>query len=148
MPGSTMQLWLCLHRSGKESPKDQDDRAQGGYTRRGDLEKSAIAECAWNHHHQVDWDKIKVLDKVANIITLLIKKPSTSASGTRIHWWTETKASQSQTAGQQPWVMPNLWWGWHQAPTNTGMMTSLIMMKIWSGSRSGNKAKVEAETQD
>ena len=45
-------------------------------TRRGDMEKSAIAKCAWNHHHQVDWDKIKVLDKVANIITLLIKKPS------------------------------------------------------------------------
>jgi len=43
-------------------------------TRRGDLEKSAIAERAWNHHHQVNWDKIKVLDKVANIITLLIKE--------------------------------------------------------------------------
>ena len=43
-------------------------------TRRGDLEKSAIAEHAWNHHHQVVWDKIKVLDKVANIITLLIKE--------------------------------------------------------------------------
>ena len=43
-------------------------------TRRGDMEKSAIAKCAWNHHHQVDWDKIKVLDKVANIITLLIKE--------------------------------------------------------------------------
>ena len=35
-------------------------------------EKSAIAEHAWNHHHQIEWDKIKVLDEVAN--TLLIKE--------------------------------------------------------------------------
>ena len=35
-------------------------------TRRGELEKSAIAEHAWNHHHQVEWDEIKVLDEAAN----------------------------------------------------------------------------------
>ena len=28
-------------------------------TRRGELEKSAIAEHAWNHHHQVEWDEIR-----------------------------------------------------------------------------------------
>ena len=44
-------------------------------TRRGELEKSAIAEHAWNHHHhQVEWDEIKVLDKAANNTTLLIKE--------------------------------------------------------------------------
>ena len=35
-------------------------------TRRGELEKSAIAEHAWNHHHQVEWDEIKELDEAAN----------------------------------------------------------------------------------
>ena len=43
-------------------------------TRRGELEKSAIAEHAWSHHHQVLWDEIKVLDQAANTTTLLIKE--------------------------------------------------------------------------
>ena len=43
-------------------------------TRRGELEKSAIAEHAWNHHHQVEWDEIKVLDEAANNTPLLIKE--------------------------------------------------------------------------
>ena len=118
-------------------------------TRRGDMEKSAIAKCAWNHHHQVDWDKIKMLDKVAISPHYSSKKPLISASQTWIHWWTMMKASKSQTVGWQSWAMPNLWWGWRQAPTSTGMMTSLIMMQMQiSGSKSGKKAKVEAETQD
>ena len=40
-------------------------------TRRGEL---AIAEHAWNHHHQVEWDEIKALDEAANNTTLLIKE--------------------------------------------------------------------------
>ena len=43
-------------------------------TRRGELEKSAITEHAWKHHHQVEWDEIKVLDEAANNTTLLIKE--------------------------------------------------------------------------
>ena len=45
-------------------------------TRRGELEKLAIAEhgIAWNHHNQVEWDEIKVLDEAANNTTLLIKE--------------------------------------------------------------------------
>ena len=43
-------------------------------TRRGELEKSAITEHAWNYHHQVEWDEIKVLDEAANNTTLLIKE--------------------------------------------------------------------------
>ena len=35
-------------------------------TRRGELEKSAITEHAWKHHHKVEWDEIKVLDEAAN----------------------------------------------------------------------------------
>ena len=41
-------------------------------TRSGELEKSA--EHAWNHHHQIEWDEIKVLDEAANNTTLLIKE--------------------------------------------------------------------------
>ena len=43
-------------------------------TRRGEMEKSAIAEYAWNHHHQMAWHEIKVLDEATNNTTLLIKK--------------------------------------------------------------------------
>ena len=43
-------------------------------TRSGELEKSAIAEHAWNHHNWVEWDEIKVLDEAANNTTLLIKE--------------------------------------------------------------------------
>ena len=43
-------------------------------TRRGELEKSAIAEHAWNHHNQVEWDEFKVLDEAANDAALLIKE--------------------------------------------------------------------------
>ena len=43
-------------------------------TRRGEMEKSAIAEHAWNYHHQMAWDEIKVLDEAANNTTLLIKE--------------------------------------------------------------------------
>ena len=38
--------------------------------------RSASTPCRqldWNHHRQVDWDKIKVLDKVVTNTTLLIK---------------------------------------------------------------------------
>ena len=43
-------------------------------TRRGELEKSAIAEHAWNYHHQMSWDDIEVLDEAATNTTLLIKE--------------------------------------------------------------------------
>jgi hypothetical protein len=43
-------------------------------TRRGEIEKSAFAEHAWNYHHQMAWDEMKVLDEVANNTTLLIKE--------------------------------------------------------------------------
>ena len=43
-------------------------------TRRGEPEKSAIAEHAWIHHHPILWDETKVLDEAANNTTLLINK--------------------------------------------------------------------------
>ena len=43
-------------------------------TRRGELEKSAIAKHAWNHHHQILWDDTKVLDEATNNSTLLLKE--------------------------------------------------------------------------
>ena len=30
--------------------------------KKGEVEKSAIAEHAWNHGHQIDWDSVKALD--------------------------------------------------------------------------------------
>ena len=41
-------------------------------TRRGELEKSAIAELPSDH--QVEWDEIKVLDEAENNTTPLIKE--------------------------------------------------------------------------
>jgi len=35
-------------------------------TKRVELEKSAIAEHAWNHHHQIKWDDIKILDEATH----------------------------------------------------------------------------------
>ena len=43
-------------------------------TRRGELEKSAIAEHAWKSHHQVPWDQTRVLDEATNMTGLLIKE--------------------------------------------------------------------------
>ena len=40
-------------------------------TMRGELEKSAIAEHAWNHHHQILWD---VLVEATHNSTLLLKE--------------------------------------------------------------------------
>ena len=54
-------------------------------TRRVSWRNQTIADDARNDHHQVDWDKITVLDEMANNTTLLIKKPSTYASWTWIH---------------------------------------------------------------
>jgi len=70
-------------------------------TRRGDLEKSSIAECAWNHHHKIDWDKIEVLDKVANIITLLIKEADPHLPHRLGYIDEKMNGSQSPTARQQ-----------------------------------------------
>jgi len=35
-------------------------------TKRVELEKSAIGEHAWNHHHQIKWDDIEVLDEATH----------------------------------------------------------------------------------
>ena len=43
-------------------------------TRRGEIEKSAIAEHAWNHNHPPQWEETRVLDQAAHNTTLLIKE--------------------------------------------------------------------------
>lgn len=58
----TCKQQLCRH-----SEYRHPMRSNGGLlqlTLLGELEKSAIAECAWNHHHHlVELDKIKVLNE-------------------------------------------------------------------------------------
>ena len=43
-------------------------------TRRGETEKSAIAEHAWSQHHQPLWEETRVLDRASHNATLLIKE--------------------------------------------------------------------------
>ena len=43
-------------------------------TRRGETEKSAIAEHAWSQHHQPLWEETRVLDRASHNTTLLIKE--------------------------------------------------------------------------
>lgn len=69
-------------------------------TRRGELEKSAIAEHALNHHHQVGWDEFKVLDEGANNTTLLIKE-ALHIRLTTAEKLINRKASQSRTVGRR-----------------------------------------------
>ena len=43
-------------------------------TRRGETEKSAIAEHAWGQQHPILWEETSVLDQAKNNTTLLIKQ--------------------------------------------------------------------------
>jgi len=43
-------------------------------TRRGETEKSAIAEHAWGQQHPILWEETSVLDQAKNNTTLLIKE--------------------------------------------------------------------------
>ena len=43
-------------------------------TRRGETEKSAIAEHAWSQHHQPLWEETKILDRATHSSTLRIKE--------------------------------------------------------------------------
>ena len=43
-------------------------------TRRGQTEKSAIAEHAWSQHHQPLWEETRILDQADNNTILLIKE--------------------------------------------------------------------------
>ena len=45
-----------------------------GDTRRGQIEKSAIAEHAWSQHHQPLWEETRILDQADNTTILLIKE--------------------------------------------------------------------------
>lgn len=123
----------------------KDDRAQGSYKKgwlgeishcRACLEPPSPGRLGQN---QGVWQS----SKYHHIIHQ--RSRSTSPTQTRIHWRTDEGITISNC-----WTailaMPNLWWGWHQAPTSWGMMTSSIMAQMRSGSR--KKAKVEAKTQD
>jgi hypothetical protein len=58
---SPVQLRLCQqHTSTGETKRALERRVKEhkAATRRGELEKSAIAEHAWSHHHQMVWGKI------------------------------------------------------------------------------------------
>ena len=43
-------------------------------TRRGETEKSAVAEHAWTHQHRPLWDETAILDQARSNSTLLIKE--------------------------------------------------------------------------
>ena len=43
-------------------------------TKRGETEKSAIAEHAWGQQHPILWEKTSMLDQAKNTTTLLIKE--------------------------------------------------------------------------
>ena len=43
-------------------------------TRRGEVEKSAIAEHAWKEQHHPLWDNISILDQSKNVTSLRIKE--------------------------------------------------------------------------
>ena len=43
-------------------------------TRRGELEKSAIADHAWTENHRPVWDETSILEKAKNYDTMQIKK--------------------------------------------------------------------------
>ena len=43
-------------------------------TRRGELEKSAIAEHAWTEHHRPAWDDVTILEQARNDDALRIKE--------------------------------------------------------------------------
>ena len=42
--------------------------------RRGEIEKSAVAEHAWSKYHQPLWDETRILDCASHTTTLLIKE--------------------------------------------------------------------------
>ena len=42
--------------------------------RRGELEKSAIAEHAWTHDHAIKWEETSVVDRASRHTELLLKE--------------------------------------------------------------------------
>jgi len=128
-----MQLLMRLYRGNKDSPWDQAKKHRAA-TRRGELEKSAIAQHAWNHHHQVDWNEVVVLAEAANNTTLLIKALYIHLTDTE-SWWTQTKASRYPTARWRFWARPWHQQVQHQAPHDNDIVHS------WSN------AEAETETK-
>ena len=73
-------------------------REHKAVTRRGELEKSAIAEHAWKHDHLVLWDQTRVLDEATN--TTSQKKLYISDAVTQANLSTEMKAWPSRIPDQ------------------------------------------------
>ena len=68
-----MQLWKEVHRRNKESfghPLKEHQAA----TRRGEVEKSAIAEHAWAEQHHPLWEEISILEQADRDDVLMIKE--------------------------------------------------------------------------
>ncbi len=42
--------------------------------KRGDEKVSAIAECAWQQHHPIKWEEVRVVDKASKNRELKIKE--------------------------------------------------------------------------
>ena len=68
---------------------------------RGMLEKSALAEHTWEHHHPIKWQDTRVIDRARRPKELQLKKPSTSRHQLR-NSLTETLDWKYQAAGSPP----------------------------------------------
>ena len=66
--------WGCVYIGETKKALEVRIKEHQTATRRGKLEKSAIAEHTWNHHHQIQWDDIKVLVEAIYNSTLLLKE--------------------------------------------------------------------------
>ena len=56
-----MQLWPSLHRRDQTETGDEANRTPR-CMQEGMMEKSAVAEHAWEHHHPIHWEETTVLD--------------------------------------------------------------------------------------
>ena len=57
--------------------------------RRGELEKSAITEHAWKHHHTIKWEEMSVVDRASRHTELLLKEAlniQLIPVGERLNW--------------------------------------------------------------
>ena len=62
---STLQLWQEVHWGDSEEARDEDE---------GALEKSALAEHAWENHHPIKWEEATVIDQARTNKELLLKE--------------------------------------------------------------------------
>ena len=99
-------------------------------TRRGELEKSAIAEHAWTTITKYCGMTSKFWTRQHTTAHCSWKKQFTSVSQPQTACWTETRVSPSLNAGQQSWDMPTL----HQTQPTIDDIIQFWMPLSWSWS--------------